>query len=125
MILDEPVASLDPLARRQFVELLSETAQRRETTALISSHIISDLEQICDRFLVLHKGRLISDLKTEIFTREIRRLGAWPDASLGLQVLADLPDGSVWVQGWRPDFETMNLPVLPGDMEALFLALTR
>ncbi|GBR03405.1 ABC transporter ATP-binding protein [Asaia siamensis] len=125
IILDEPVASLDPMARHDFIALLSETVQRRETTALISSHIISDLERICDRFLVMKKGRLIGDLSAEVFAGEIRRLAIWPDTALGLEVLADLPDGSVWVRGWRPELDARNLPVLAGDMEAYFLALTR
>ncbi|WP_025885469.1 ABC transporter ATP-binding protein [Asaia prunellae] len=125
IILDEPVASLDPAARRDFIDLLSRHVQRRETTALISSHIISDLERICDRFLFLQKGRLIGDLAADVFTREIRRLAVWPDTHLGLRIISDQPDGSVWVSGWRPELDTLDLPVLSGDMEAYFLALTR
>jgi len=125
IILDEPVASLDPMARHDFIALLSQSVQSRETTAQISSHIISDLERICDRFLVMKKGKLIGDLSADVFAREIRRLAIWPDATLGLEILADLPDGSVWVRGWRPELDVLNLPVLSGDMEAYFLALTR
>ncbi|RUT27109.1 ABC transporter ATP-binding protein [Asaia sp. W19] len=125
IVLDEPVASLDPMARHDFITLLAQTVKRHETTALISSHIISDLEQICDRFIVFKKGHLINDLSAESFASEIRYLASRPVSELGLHVMADLPDGSVWVKGWHPKLDGIGLPVLPGDMESCFLALTR
>ncbi len=53
LVLDEPLASLDPLARREFLRTLMDAVTETETTVLLSSHIISDLERICDYLVVL------------------------------------------------------------------------
>ncbi len=53
LILDEPVASLDPLARRQFLEAVAEIAGERGTTVVLSSHLMADLERICGYLIVL------------------------------------------------------------------------
>jgi ABC-2 type transport system ATP-binding protein len=58
LILDEPTASLDPVARKQFAEILGER-KRQGTTILISSHILSEVEQICDRAAILKAGTLV------------------------------------------------------------------
>lgn len=59
LLLDEPLASLDPLARREFLNTLVETAHREGQTVLISSHIVSDMEHACDLVVVLAAGRLL------------------------------------------------------------------
>lgn len=59
LILDEPLASLDPLARREFLDGLVETAHREGQTVLLSSHIVSDLEHMCDTVIILADGRLL------------------------------------------------------------------
>jgi ABC-2 type transport system ATP-binding protein len=53
LLLDEPVASLDPLDRRQLLETLLPTVAERGTTVLLSSHIISELEPVCDHLIIL------------------------------------------------------------------------
>jgi ABC-2 type transport system ATP-binding protein len=53
LILDEPVASLDPLARRDFLRDLATATATRELSIICSSHLISDLERICDYLIVL------------------------------------------------------------------------
>lgn len=53
LMLDEPVASLDPLARRQLLEILLASVADRGTTVLLSSHIISELEPVCDHLIIL------------------------------------------------------------------------
>jgi len=58
LVLDEPVASLDPLARRTFMsELMGEVAAR-ELTVLLSSHLIADLEHRCDYLVILSESRV-------------------------------------------------------------------
>lgn len=52
------MASLDPLARRDFLASLVDDVHRRGATAILSSHIISDVEQACDFLVVLSAGRL-------------------------------------------------------------------
>jgi ABC-2 type transport system ATP-binding protein len=53
LILDEPVASLDPLARREFLQGLMEVVAEQSVTVILSSHLVSDLERVCDYLIVL------------------------------------------------------------------------
>jgi len=53
LLLDEPVASLDPVARREFLQTLGDAASDGETTVVLSSHIIGDLERVCDYLIIL------------------------------------------------------------------------
>jgi len=62
LLLDEPLASLDPLARREFLHLMIEAVRAAGGTALLSSHVITDIEQACDRLIVLGKGHTLLDL---------------------------------------------------------------
>jgi ABC-2 type transport system ATP-binding protein len=58
LILDEPVASLDPLARREFLENLTEAIAERELSVVLSSHLMADLERVCDYLIVLVGSRV-------------------------------------------------------------------
>jgi ABC-2 type transport system ATP-binding protein len=58
LVLDEPVASLDPLARREFLQVLMEAVADHDMTVVLSSHLIADLERVCDHLVVLSAGRL-------------------------------------------------------------------
>jgi ABC-2 type transport system ATP-binding protein len=58
LILDEPVASLDPLARREFLQDLMETVAEQQVSVVLSSHLISDLERVCDYVIVLVDSRV-------------------------------------------------------------------
>jgi len=59
LLLDEPLASLDPLARREFLHVLTDAVRSDGATALLSSHIVTDVEQACDRLIVLGVGRVL------------------------------------------------------------------
>jgi ABC-2 type transport system ATP-binding protein len=58
LLLDEPVASLDPLARREFMQALMGIVAETGTTVLLSSHLLADLERVCDYLIVLHAARV-------------------------------------------------------------------
>ena len=69
LILDEPVASLDPLARREFLQSLMETVAEQNLSVVLSSHLVADLERVCDYLVVLVASRVrvageVSDLLT-------------------------------------------------------------
>ena len=57
LVLDEPVASLDPLARREFLNAVLEAAVESNVTVILSSHIVSELERVCDHLVTLADGR--------------------------------------------------------------------
>jgi ABC-2 type transport system ATP-binding protein len=59
LILDEPVASLDPLARREFLQGLMEAVAEQELSVVLSSHLIGDLERVCDYLIVLVASRVL------------------------------------------------------------------
>ena len=57
LLLDEPVASLDPLARREFLQSVLEVVAERGLTVVLSSHILAELERVCDQLVILAVGR--------------------------------------------------------------------
>ncbi len=58
LILDEPVASLDPLARREFLQDLMEAVAEQGLSVILSSHLVADLERVCDYLIVLAASRV-------------------------------------------------------------------
>jgi ABC-2 type transport system ATP-binding protein len=67
LLLDEPVASLDPLARREFLQGLMEAVAEQRLSVVLSSHLLADLERVCDYLVVLVASRVrvagqVSDL---------------------------------------------------------------
>ena len=58
LLLDEPVASLDPLARREFLQALMGSVADTGTTVLLSSHLLADLERVCDYLIVLNSAQV-------------------------------------------------------------------
>jgi ABC-2 type transport system ATP-binding protein len=56
LLLDEPVASLDPLARREFLQSVMEAVAETGMTVVLSSHIVADLERVCDHLVMLARG---------------------------------------------------------------------
>jgi ABC-2 type transport system ATP-binding protein len=57
LVLDEPVASLDPLARREFLQSVMEAVSESGMTVVLSSHILADLERVCDHLVILSHAR--------------------------------------------------------------------
>ncbi len=59
LLLDEPTSGLDPIVRDEVVEMLMDFTREEKHAVLISSHIVSDLEKLCDYVAFLHKGKLL------------------------------------------------------------------
>jgi ABC-2 type transport system ATP-binding protein len=59
LVWDEPTAGLDPISRRQTLELIEQFRGRK--TVLLSSHILGDIDRVCDRLLILNKGQILFD----------------------------------------------------------------
>jgi ABC-2 type transport system ATP-binding protein len=80
LILDEPVASLDPLARREFLQHLMEAVAEHELSVLLSSHLVADLERVCDHLVVLVASRVqIAGEVEELLASHHRLTGARRD----------------------------------------------
>jgi ABC-2 type transport system ATP-binding protein len=65
LLLDEPLANLDPLARREFIQVLLDAVHSEGSTALLSSHIVTDVEDACDRLVILGGGKVRLDCPLE------------------------------------------------------------
>ena len=97
LILDEPVASLDPLARREFLRGLMEFTADQGASVVLSSHLIGDLERVCDYLIVLMSGRVqLAGEVDELLATHYRLTGARRDP-------ADLPGGQQVVEARHTD----------------------
>jgi ABC-2 type transport system ATP-binding protein len=74
LALDEPVAALDPLARREFLQTLMEAVAARGVSVVLSSHLVADLERICEYLVVLVSGGVALDGDVETLLRSHHRL---------------------------------------------------
>ncbi|HEX5994160.1 MAG TPA: ABC transporter ATP-binding protein [Jiangellales bacterium] len=87
LILDEPVASLDPLARREFLQGLMAHVAEHGAGVILSSHLVSDLERVCDYLIVLVASRVrVAGEVDDLLSSHYRLTGARRD-------LTDLPTG--------------------------------
>ncbi|MGH2466643.1 MAG: ATP-binding cassette domain-containing protein, partial [Candidatus Limnocylindrales bacterium] len=57
ILLDEPLASLDPLARVRFLSFFLDATRALDATAVVSSHLVSDIADVCDQILLVSRGR--------------------------------------------------------------------
>jgi ABC-2 type transport system ATP-binding protein len=73
LLLDEPVAALDPLARRQFLAVLAEAVARGGLTVVLSSHLVTDLERTCGHLILLASSRvqLCGDIDTVLAEHQV------------------------------------------------------
>ena len=83
LILDEPVDGLDPVMRRQVWSLILSDVAQRETTVLISSHNLRELEDICDHVGIMDKGKMLLE----------RSLADMQGSTVKLQLVGNVPDG--------------------------------
>jgi ABC-2 type transport system ATP-binding protein len=74
LILDEPAAALDPIARQRFLDLLLDIIQDEGRTILISSHILSDIEKVIDHVLILDRGAILRDRGFDELREEFNRV---------------------------------------------------
>ena len=103
LILDEPVASLDPLARREFLRGLMEAVAERGLSVVLSSHLIADLERVCDYLIVLVASRVrVAGEVSALLASHHRLSGPRRD-------LATLPAGQEVIEESHTDKQTVLL----------------
>ncbi len=83
LILDEPVDGLDPVMRRQVWSIIMSDVAQRETTVLISSHNLRELEDICDHVGIMDKGRMLLE----------RSLASMQGNTVKVQMVGQAPEG--------------------------------
>ena len=98
LVLDEPAANLDTVARREFLEAVLGLIGDGERTVVMSSHILGDIERVADRVAIIHRGQLLLQAPLDDLKERSRRLrfsfaGA-PPATLPLPGLTSLRRGA-------------------------------
>jgi ABC-2 type transport system ATP-binding protein len=100
VILDDPVLGLDPLARRDFLRDVIGQLQSRDVTVFFSSHLLYEIEPICDQVAILHGGRIVVSETVDALRERVKRVEFRPRAAVRL---ADIPgvldvqrDGEQW-----------------------------
>ncbi len=114
LVLDEPTDGLDPVVRRDMLESVLGYVAEHGATVFISSHLVHELERICDWVGVMDRGRLVAELPMQTFKDGIKRLhvaGAAGDmANAPFVVLKrDRSDAAAeqWiVRGWEPGMQS-------------------
>jgi ABC-2 type transport system ATP-binding protein len=61
LFLDEPTSGLDPLGRHEFLQYIKHLATDKGVTVMFSTHILSDIEAVCESVAILHRGRLVAE----------------------------------------------------------------
>ena len=65
IILDEPFANLDPTTQIRLKKIIKKLAEEKETTILVSSHDLQDVTEVSERIVLLEKGKIVRDIKTD------------------------------------------------------------
>ena len=126
LILDEPVDGLDPVMRRQVWSLLLSEVAQRETTVLISSHNLRELEDICDHVGIMDHGKMLLERSLADMQGNISKLQIVGDVPQGLEVLHESNSGrlrTLVVRGGAEQVEAMARSVNPAYFDVLPLSL--
>ena len=103
LILDEPASTLDPVARGQFLDLLLHIIQDENRTIIISSHILSDVEKVIDRTLIMREGKILRDSSFDGLREEFLKVTL---VSLNGSLPAELPFEKI-INCEREDFKAV------------------
>lgn len=109
LVLDEPTDGLDPVVRRDVLTALLDYVSQQNATVFISSHLVHELERICDWVGVMDRGKLVAELPMQSFKNGIKRLRvanapAMPGDMPFVLLSRDPTDGGheTWiVRGWQ------------------------
>jgi ABC-2 type transport system ATP-binding protein len=142
LVLDEPTDGLDPVVRRDVMTAVLDYVSETGATVFISSHLVHELERICDWVAVLDRGRIVTELPMQSFKSEIKRIRLQnaPEAAIDAPFVLlsrhhtnGAAPGETWVvRGWREPmreyFETIGATVrdvVDLDLEEGFVELLR
>jgi ABC-2 type transport system ATP-binding protein len=120
LFLDEPVSSLDPEGRRDLLELIA--GLRGEATVIFSTHVLSDVERICDRVAILDRGRRVTEGPLEdllaAHARPIYRLLPAPGQEVAVATLVERLRAAAWTTDVAPDGDLVRVTVSDADAAA-------
>jgi ABC-2 type transport system ATP-binding protein len=134
LLLDEPLAALDPLARRSFLATLAEASAAGDLTIVLSSHLIADIERVCDHLILLASSRvqLCGDIETVLAEHRVlvgprqdttaiarTHVIVWEDSTARQSTLLVKLNGPVIDPAWaveEPDLEEIVLGYMSQDI---------
>ena len=113
LVFDEPVASLDPAARRDFLKTILEIVSDRDCTIFFSTHITSDLERVADHVAVLKDGQITFKGELDELKDEVKRLRITAQESIAKSIYLEgilhheyaKNEAIVSVRGFTPDMK--------------------
>lgn len=126
LILDEPVDGLDPVMRRQVWSLLLSEVAQRETTVLISSHNLRELEDICDHVGIMDHGKMLLERSLADMQGNTVKLQLVGDAPENLEILHESQSGrlrTLVVRGTAEEITAKVQPLNPAYFDVLPLSL--
>ncbi len=131
LVLDEPVDGLDPVMRRQVMSLILSDVAQRETTVLISSHNLRELEDVCDHVGIMDHGKMLLERSLADMQGTIHKLQMVGDVPEDLEILNETQSGrlkTLIVRGTAEEVEGRMLKcecpyfdVLPLSLEEIFI----
>ena len=139
-MLDEPLASLDPVARRQFLSQLLEITADQTRAVIFSSHIVSDLERVANEVWILRQGNMAWQGDLDVHKESVVRLhlqarDKLPESLAIAHTLHEQVDGNtatISVSSWSSDAAAplaerlgVEVDVEPLDLEEIFLEMHR
>ena len=146
LILDEPTNGLDPRGRREIHDLLLELSRRRAVGILLCTHLLDDVDRLCNRVGILHRGRTVVEGElSDLLARErgasryrlrvaARPAGSWMPATASVvaregdwwhvDVAAGAQPHAVWRSLLAADWAIDEIHRESGGLESLYLALT-
>lgn len=136
LILDEPVDGLDPVMRRQIWSIIMADVAERDTTVIVSSHNLRELEDVCDHVGIMHKGKVmiersLSDLQGSVCKIQVAFQAEMPKLPEGFDVLHMSNTGRVYTMIVKGDpaeakvqlekMHPMLIDILPLTLEEIFI----
>lgn len=128
LILDEATSGLDPVVRDEVIDMFGEFTRDENHSILISSHIVSDLEKICDYIAFLHKGKLILCEEKDLLMEEYgiihctaKQLEAIPSAAVKGKKQSPYGVEAIVVRSAVP----RDITISPIDIEQLFIFMVK
>ncbi|MDH3716576.1 MAG: ATP-binding cassette domain-containing protein [Planctomycetota bacterium] len=134
-ILDEPTANLDPSVRSEVIGLIHE-AQEAGRTVIFSSHVLAEVEQVCERVLMLRAGRLVHDQQMDQLRRRhrihARLTGDLPTLPAPLEgrleiitrqddeILLETPDEMAPLMGWLASLPLAEVRIEPVGLQSVY-----
>ena len=131
LILDEPVDGLDPVMRRQVMSLILSDVADRETTVLISSHNLRELEDVCDHVGIMDHGKMLLEKSLADMQGATHKLQLVGEVPAGLNILHETSSGRLKtlivrgnlreIQSRTEASDPVYFDILPLSLEEIFI----